>query len=603
MKILVFNAGSASVKFAVFDMAGLGTCLLDGEFEHFTASGCVFHYRLGAEDNGALQRKDSLLTVEAAIQQIPTVLQEFGIDGLDAVGHRVVHGGAALTSPTPITDAVLQQIQQCTPLAPLHNPANLLAIRTSQTVWPTLPQVAVFDTAFHQTLPDYAATYAVPQAWRDKGVRRYGFHGISHQYIAERVAQELPESNGQLRLVSCHLGNGASLCAIHNGVSVDTSMGMTPLEGLVMGTRSGDVDPGLTGYLAREWGMNAQDIEQQLYHHSGLQALAGSHDLREIESKATAGDKAALLALQVFAYRVRKTIGAYAAAMGGLDAIAFTGGIGENSATVRQRICQSLGFLGVHLDEQANSALQLQHSAAPQIQTAYSRVKVLVTRTREQWMIAKQVLGLLQSNSPHASGVSIPVAVSARHVHLSQAAVDALFGAGYALHKLHDLRQPNSWAAQETVELQGPKGHIALVRILGPVRPETQIEISQTDAHTLGLEVPVRMSGQLENTPTLLLRGPKGELCSNGVIVAARHIHMHPDDAKALGLKDGDSVNVHMGSAARHLVYNQTAVRVSPKYVTEMHIDTDEANAAGIGYQTVGELVHSGAQLANIRSG
>jgi acetate kinase len=602
MKILVCNAGSASVKFGVFDTAGSGASLCAGEFERFVLGQCVLHYQLGGEDSPRQQRPEPLADIDAAIRHIPQLLTDWGMGAPDAIGHRVAHGGTAFVAAVSINTAVLEQIAQWTPLAPLHNPANVLAIEVCQAVWPALPQVAVFDTAFHQTLPDFASTYAVPQAWRDKGVRRYGFHGISHQYIAQRVAQECSPAAGELRLVSCHLGNGASLCAIHNGVSVDTSMGMTPLEGVAMGTRSGDVDPGMFHFLARELGLTPQDIEQQLYHHSGMHALAGSHDLRDIEQKAAEGDSAALLALQVFAYRVRKMIGAYAAAMGGVDVIAFTGGIGENSAMMRQRICQPLGFLGVYVDEKANHAVQLHPFAAPQIQTAAARVKVLVTRTREQWMIAKEVQALLQRTDTAKALMHIPVAVSARHVHLSQAAVEALFGAGYQLQKMHDLRQPGSWAAQETVELVGPKGSLASVRVLGPTRSQTQIEVSQTDAHRLGLKAPLRASGQLDDTPSVLLRGVGGTLQTSGLIVAARHIHMHPDDARAMGLQDGDCVKVTLGSAERALTFTNTLVRVSPKFVTEMHIDTDEANAAGVSYQTRGQLVRNGAHHADIQS-
>jgi acetate kinase len=608
MNILVFNAGSASVKFAIFSLPGNDTSLVEGEFERFAQGQCTLRYRLGMAPNKVVERSEPLGDIDAAIARIPALLAEWGHTDVDTIGHRVEHGGARYAAPVRINDTVVQHIEQCTPLAPLHNPANLRAIALSRSLWPTLPQVAVFDTAFHQTVPDYAATYAIPQAWRDKGVRRYGFHGISHQYIAEQVAQAWPANHAALRLISCHLGNGASVCAIQNGVSVDTSMGMTPLEGLVMGTRCGDIDPGLTGYLARELGMKAQDIEQQLYHHSGMQALAGSHDLRDIEQQAAAGHQGAQLALQVFAYRVRKYIGAYAAALGGVDAIAFTGGIGENAAAMRQRICQGLGFLGVLVDEQANAAAQLHHTTAVQIQAPFSRVKLIVMRTREQWMIARQVTQLLQADAttlPPSSAyalptIPIPVAVSARHVHLSDAAVEALFGTGYVLQKDRDLRQPNSWAAKETVTLVGPKGSIASVRVLGPTRAQTQIEVSQTDAYTLGLDVPLRASGQLTDTPSVLLRGSLGEVTTTGIIVAARHIHMHPDDAANLGLQDGTLVDVSLGSAERRVVFGHTLVRVSAQFVTEMHIDTDEANAAGIRFQTQAELVRNGTHHGRI---
>lgn len=592
MKILVFNAGSSSLKFGIFNMDVSDCRVFKAEFEAFYAGQCLLHYRVGGEQCTAMQRTEALASIQQAIQRVPAILQEFGFTAIDAVGHRVVHGGECFTDATLLNDAVIEQIKACTPLAPLHNPANLQAIELARTLWPHLPQMAVFDTAFHHTIPDYASTYAVPKEWRDKGLRRYGFHGTSHKYVALRAARALNRSVTDLQLISCHLGNGASVCAINRGFSRDTSMGMTPLEGLVMGTRSGDVDPGLFSYLARVMGLSIQDIENQLYHHSGLEALAGSHDMREVEHKACSGDIQAQLAIQVYAYRVRKYIGAYAAAMGGIDALVFTGGIGENSATMRRRICEKLGFLGLFLDDDKNQAIQLQGFEAPQIQSVDSRIKVLVTQTCEQLMIAQEVHYLcMEKLSPTQPSWQVPVAVSARHVHLSQAAVEALFGAGYQLTKLRSLSQPEGWVAVETVMLLGPKGRFEHVRILGPTRAQTQIEVSKTDTFTLGIEAPVRPSGRLENTPKIRLSGPKGDVETTGLIIAARHIHMHPDDAAKMNLKDGDYVDVKLGAAQRSVWFANTLIRVSKSFVTEMHIDTDEANAASIDFHTQGELV------------
>ena len=593
MKILVFNAGSASLKFGVFDM-GVADCrVFKGEFERFKNGQCVLHYRTGGEQGQELQRTEALASVQDAIARVPAILQEFGFAVFDAIGHRVVHGGERFHDATLLDDAVLTHIAACTPLAPLHNPANLQAIATSRTLWPALPQVAVFDTAFHHTIPERAYTYAVPKAWREKGLRRYGFHGTSHKYVALRVARELQRPVTDLQLISCHLGNGASVCAINRGFSVDTSMGMTPLEGLVMGTRSGDVDPGIFSYLARELGLTIEAIEHQLYHQSGLQALAASHDLREVEQQAAAGDADAQLAINVFAYRVRKYIGAYAAAMGGVDVIAFTGGIGENSVSMRRRVCDKFDFLGLHLDDDKNQGVKLQGFEAPQIQAFDSRIKVLVTQTCEQLMIAQEVHYLLEAQQEKLQQPvwQVPVAVSARHVHLSQAAVESLFGAGYQLKKLRDLSQPEGWAAAETVELIGPKGAFKNVRVLGPTRQQTQIEVSKTDTFTLGVEAPVRPSGKLDHTPCIKLRGTHGDIETNGLIIAARHIHMHPDDAERMKLRHGDYVDVKLGSGERSVSFANTLIRVSPNFATEMHIDTDEANAASIAFHTQGELV------------
>ncbi len=603
MQVLVFNAGSSSLKFGVFDLSRDDSRLIKGEFERFSPSGCLLHWRAGGEQGKDETRPMPCQTISQAIAMVPELLQQAGMTALQAVGHRVAHGGERFHQATVIDDDVLRYIEACTPLAPLHNPANLDAIELSRLQWPDIPQVAVFDTAFHHSIPAYATTYAVPEEWRKKGLRRYGFHGTSHRYVALRAADAMQSHLTDLRLISCHLGNGASLCAISHGLSVDTSMGMTPLEGLVMGSRSGDVDPGMFAFLQREMGLSAIEIEQALYQESGLKALTGTHDMRDIEQRAAEGDNNAQLAIQLYAYRVRKYIGAYAAAMGGVDALVFTGGIGEHSATMRRRICDQLGFMGMMVDEDANSRIALQGFECVPFHMPHSRVRLWVTQTNEQYMIAREtcdalkqcaaVQATLASSSPEHGGchVVIPVAVSARHVHLSQQAVEALFGKGYQLTRMKNLRQPGAWAAQETVKLIGPKGTFEHVRVLGPVRSRTQIEVSRTDSFTLGVEAPVRQSGDLEGTPTLTLQGPAGDFTTDGLIIAARHIHMSPAEAQAMGLKHGDYVHVTVGENGRQVSFANVSVRVSEDFITEMHIDTDEANAAGISHQTQGELV------------
>lgn len=369
MRILVINAGSSSVKFGVFE-----------------GGAHVFKHSL-----------DGLEHIEPALEKIPGILKENSYEDFDAIGHRIAHGGEAFLESCLIDSQVISAIESCVPLAPLHNPPNLAGIRIAQKTWPDLPQVAVFDTAFHQTMPQKAITYAVPQAWRDLGLRRYGFHGTSHKYVMQRAAEELRKSPEDLKIISCHLGNGASICAIDKGMSVDTSMGMTALEGLVMGTRSGDVDPGLFAFLYRTQGLTADQIEKSLYSESGLKALAGSNDMRVIEDKAADGDKIAQLAFDIYAYRVRKYIGAYAAAMGGVDVLAFTGGIGEHSASMRKRICEELVFMGLDFDENKNAAVNLEDFEALQIQKDNSKVKVIVTQTLEQWMIARETEQLLDT--------------------------------------------------------------------------------------------------------------------------------------------------------------------------------------------------------------
>lgn len=565
--VLTINAGSSSVKFAVFDTS---------------ANRQLF--------KSEVQRAAS---TEDAIGKIPDFLNTQGIAAPDAVGHRVAHGGAKFRDACVIDPDTVKSIEECVPLAPLHNPSALAGIRVAGEAWPSVPQVAVFDTAFHKAIPERATTYAVPASWREAGLRRYGFHGTSHKYVMLRVAEELKTSATELRIISCHLGNGASVCAIERGTSVDTSMGMTPLEGLVMGTRSGDVDPGIFAYLNRTLDLSVADIEHALYHESGLAALAGlGNDMRDIETRAAEGDKKAQLALQVYAYRVRKYVGAYAAVMGGVDVIAFTGGIGENSASMRRRVCAGFEFLGLVFDDDKNASVRLAGSEAPQIQYDSSRVRVIVTQTREQWMIAQEVARVLTVRKvPVNSLPPIPVAVSAHHVHLTQAAVEQLFGEGHQLTIRNRLSQPDFWAAEETVDVIGPRGEIPRLRVLGPCRAANQIEITETEAYKLGTDVPVRLSGDTKGTPAVTLRGPKGTVRTEGIIVAKRHIHMNTQDAESRGLKHGDEVEVAVRSDGRDLVFRDVLVRTDPRFVSEMHIDTDEANAAHLKHGGVGELV------------
>lgn len=592
MKILVFNAGSSSLKFGIFDLARTDSRVFKGEFEQFREGKAVLHYRAGGEAARELQREELVASLAAAVARVPVLLEEFACADIGAIGHRVVHGGEYFRSASLVNAEMLEVIEACNNLAPMHNPVALLAIHSSQAQWPNLPQVAVFDTAFHQSIPEHIYTYAIPAVWRQLGLRRYGFHGTSHHYVALRAAEALARPLQELRLLSCHLGNGASVCAISHGQSLDTSMGMTPLEGLVMGTRSGDVDPGLFAFLQRELGLDAEAIEQQLLHASGLLALCGSADMRTVEQHAATGDSSAQLALRIYAYRVRKYLGAYAAAMGGVDAVVFTGGIGENSADMRLRICERLEFLGLYLDTDLNNAPDLDNFAVAAISATDSRVQVFVTRTNEQFMIAREVQQLLQAQQAKpAAPCRIRVAVSARHVHLSQPAVEALFGPGYQLQLAHHLSQPEGWAAEEHVELVGPKGAFAKVRVLGPTRSATQIEVSRTDCIVLGIDAPLRDSGDLQGTPTVCLRGPAGELDTDGLIIAARHIHMSPADGMVFGLRNDDRVDMRIGRGPRALSFANTLIRIKETYVTEMHIDTDEANAAGISTASDGELI------------
>lgn len=585
MIILVFNAGSSSLKVALFD--GDKTLLKLG-FDRFSPKGCML--TATRDDGRGAPFLHPARDIAEAVAAVPAILSDAELPAPQAIGHRIAHGGDLFDGPARLDPRTIERIGTLTPLAPLHNPANLAAVAHAMQVWPVLLQVGVFDTAFHRTMPARATTYAVPQAWRDAGLRRYGFHGTSHKYVAIRTGQALGRDWRDLRIISLHLGNGASACAIAYGRSVDTSMGLTPLEGLLMGTRPGDLDAGTFGFLERRLGLSVAQIEAALNDSAGLKGLTGTSDLREIETRAGDGDADAQAAITLTAYRARKYLGAYAAAMGGIDAVVFTGGIGENSASMRARICDGLDFLSLRIDPDLNAAPDLTHGAAPLINDPTSRVAVIVTETAEALQIARDVRAFLGRATPQTE--AIPVAVSGRHVHLCADAVAALFGQGYTLTPATPLRQPGNWAAAERVAIEGPRGRLDNVAILGPLRARTQIEVSRTDTFQLGVDAPVRDSGQLDGTPRVRLIGPMGSFETDGLIVAARHIHMQAVEAAARGLSDGDMVSVHVtGQGARGLTFDRVLIRVSDKAYTEMHIDTDEANAAGIRGGADGEVL------------
>lgn len=567
MRILVLNSGSSSVKYQ----------LIEPDEKTVIARGTI--ERVVSHD-------------EALSQVIDAVKQH----DFAAVGHRVVHGGERFFDAVVIDDAVEKSIEECIPLAPLHNPANLAGIRACRKVLPQLPQVAVFDTAFHARMPRRSRTYALSEELSAKhGIRRYGFHGTSHAYIADQAARWMKRPLAELRLVTLHLGNGASACAVELGHSTDTSMGMTPLEGLVMGTRSGDLDPGIVLLLARS-GLDADAIDDVLNRHSGLAGLSGvGNDLRDIERRAEEGDDHCRLAISVFAHRVRKYVGAYAVAMGGLDAVVLSGGIGENATSMRRRILQRMDFLGLVLDEDRNADARVSIEApVAEISADVSRVRALVVKTDEELSIAEQAAGLVRRKTEVKNPGGIPIAVSARHLHLDAATFALLFGEGATPTRWKDISQPGQYACEEKVTIVGPRGRIENVRLLGPLRPANQVEVSRTDEFKLGVDAPIRDSGKVEGSAPVTIEGPKGSVSlTQGLICAKRHIHMSPDDAERYGVKDGDEVEVAMTGGPRDLVFGDVLIRVSPKFKLEMHIDTDEANAAELDQGAQGALVYT----------
>ena len=570
MNILVINAGSSSLKYQVFQ-SDTEELLLSGAFERLEGT-------------------------DAVSNAVASLLEALGDIAIDAVGHRVVHGGDSFTDATLIDDSVLAQIEAWVPQAPLHNPAHLAGIRACQHALPDVPHAAVFDTAFHSTVPRRAHTYAIDaETAAQHHIRRYGFHGTSHQYIATEAAKFLGRPLSELRLVTLHLGNGASACAVEYGHSTETSMGMTPLEGLVMGSRAGDVDAGVILALLKE-GYDAERLDTLLNRNSGLLGLSGlTNDLRELEQAAAEGHDGARLAIAVFAHRVRKYIGAYAAAMGGVDAIVLSGGIGENSATMRGRILQRLDFLGITLNTEANQDARVSHaSPVHPIHEQHARDKTLVIKTNEGLMISRQTRQLVENTLPTEDPGPIPIAVSARHAHLDRETFAILFGPDAEPTHYRDLSQPKQFACEEKVNLVGPRGRIDGVRLLGPLRSKNQIEVSRTDEFALGVDAPVRDSGRVKDSAPITVEGPAGTVhLKEGLICARRHIHMHTDDAARFGVKNRDEVEVAVSGGPRDLVFGDVLVRVSPGYKLEMHIDTDEANAAELTPDLSGELVYT----------
>jgi len=597
-KILVVNCGSSSLKYACFNTENEAQTVR-GVIERIGASGTrLVHQGPRGEVTRELPQGGYQEAFEAMVRVLSS--KDTGViaapSEITVMGHRVVHGGERFSEAVVIDDAVLRELEGLSPLAPLHNPVNVIGIREGRRVFPSVPHVAVFDTAFHHTLPSFAYLYGLPyDCYEKRGVRRYGFHGTSHAYVCLRAAQHLQRRVNELEIVSCHLGNGASLCAVDHGRSVDTTMGFTPGEGLIMGTRCGDLDAGIVTYLEREQGLTGAQIDELVNKRSGLLGLSGiSSDMREIEKAAEAGDHRALVALKTFCYRVRKYIGAYLAAMGGLDVLVFTGGIGQGSSGVRTLALQGLQCMGIHLDETRNRDAR-GFDEICRISADDSAVTVLVVPTDEARMIARETLRALgRSYLKHVWEAHrrepIPIEVSAHHIHLRQEDVEALFGPGHQLTRESDLSQPGQFACTEQLAITGPKGRVERVRVLGPARKATQVEISMTEQFKLGIHPPIRESGDLQSTPGCVLEGPTGSVTlDQGVICALRHVHMAPADALRYGVKDKSTVRVRV-PGDRELIFGDVRVRVSPDYRLAMHIDTDEANAANLKTGTLGYL-------------
>jgi len=387
MKILVINSGSSSLKCQYFiDQKSIATALIERIGEEMSHSEICYNAKV-------FTYKDPVSNHQQAFDTLFSMMKEShalsSIDDLDAVGHRVVHGGSHFSEPTLVTKEVIESIRSLIPLAPLHNPANLKAIEIIAKAHPDLAQVAVFDTAFHQTMPKHAALYPIPyELYQESNIRRYGFHGTSHAYVAKEAAKIMGKDINKLNLITLHLGNGASATAIRSGKSIDTSMGLTPLEGLMMGTRCGDIDPAIIPFLSHTQGMSIESIDKMLNKKSGLKGICGSNDMREVITQTEENDPLSLLALEMYSHRIKKYIGAYTVLLGSVDAVIFTGGIGEHAQKVREMVCEGLeASIGLKLDSKKNQRNVTENHA---IHERKSRIKLFVIPTNEELEIAIQ---------------------------------------------------------------------------------------------------------------------------------------------------------------------------------------------------------------------
>jgi acetate kinase len=404
MNVLVLNCGSSSIKYEVFQIHDWFS-RASGLLERLGEPESRLRHRSpeAAGETAEIVRRQPVADHREGMELIARLLHEHqvirGQSELAAIGHRVVHGGDAFRKPALIDDGVLATIRAQSPLAPLHNPANIVGIEATMSQFPAVPQVAVFDTAFHQSIPRHAYRYALPEEiCQSHKVRRYGFHGTSHFYVAKQSARYLGKPLAALRLIVLHLGNGASVTAVRDGHSVDTSMGLTPLEGLVMGTRCGDIDPAIIFYLARATGMSNDELESMLNKQSGLKGICGENDMREVLRRSESGDTSARLAVEMFAYRIKKYLGAYLAILGGADAVVFTAGIGENSPEIRARCCAGLEHLGIQIDPAKNES---RHDGAVELQQDGGPVKILVIPTDEELEIAQEAVEALRAEREH----------------------------------------------------------------------------------------------------------------------------------------------------------------------------------------------------------
>jgi acetate kinase len=516
------------------------------------------------------------------------------IGELTAVGHRVRHGGETYSQATLVDGSLVGDIASVTEFVCPENGSCLAGMEAFRRLLPGTPQVAVFDTAFFATMQPRAFLYGVPYEWYEQqGVRRYGRSGLAHQQAALLASAHLQQPLDALNLITCHIERAPSVCAIRHGRAIDVTGGFSGLEGPPGAATCGDIDAGLMGQATALCGGDPREVVRALTERGGLLGISGtSGGFADLLRAAGNGDERAELALDVFCYRLGKEFAAYSALLGETDAVVFTGAAGTTLPALRARTCSSLDGIGLELDDELNRAPSPDARGVSDVSLPHSSARILIAPTDESRMAASltaEAIGRGEvSHAILAKRRPIPIGISAHHVHLSQAHVEALFGPGRELTFKLPLTQPGQFACEETVDLVSSKGRVSRVRVLGPARNATQVEISRTECFSLGIQAPIRMSGDLSATPGIRIEGSAGAVeIEEGVICARRHLHASPEEALMLGLRDKDEVSIRV-TGERPVVFGDVAVRVHPEYRLDVHVDTDEANAARLDRGAVG---------------
>jgi acetate kinase len=593
-RVLVIDSAPTMVRYSYFDVER-GLHNREGVVEHLAqarARHTVRKLRGKAVAPVSGGRRAAIEAVLGGLTEPDGPLER--VEDLSVIAHRVLHGGERFGEPMLVDDMVVEGVRQELRVGGEEARANLEGIEVCRSLAPGVRQVAVFETAFFQAVPAHAYVYALPyELYRDEGLRRYGSNGVAHRQAALLAATHLQRPLEELRVVSCYLGSEPSVCAVADGRAVEVTGGVMGRGGLPGMNGPGDLDPDIALRLCRAEDTSPEDMERLLRERGGLRALSGvAGGMGELTTAAEGGDARASLAVDVMAHAIKKAIGASVAILGGVDVLVLTGPQSEAGRLVRDRALGGLEGLGLHLDRKLNAAPESDADGVSELSPSLAAAKILLVPSDGHRMIASEVLGAIGREDLAAlfrsRRLPIPIGISAHHVHLTQEHVEALFGPGHQLTFRAELSQAGQFACDEQVTLVGPRGSVERVRVLGPVRNATQVEISRTEEFRLGIDAPIRASGNTKGSPGLQLEGPAGSIdLQEGVICAARHVHMSPEDALRFGVRDRALISVRV-EGGRGVSFRDVLVRVHPDFRLDMHVDTDEANAAELGADAVG---------------